>query len=53
MKETSFLFLTHFIPLVSFYTPKKISDFLMISGDIERNQGHEMGYYDLLIAFGL
>ena len=39
-------FLTHFMPLISFYTPwkhQKTSDFLMFSGGIERDQWDEMG----------
>ena len=39
--------LTHFMPLVSFYTAwkhQKTSGFLMFSGGIERDQWHEMGY---------
>ena len=38
--------LTHFMPLVSFYTPskhQKTSGFLTFSGGIERDQWHEMG----------
>ena len=37
--------LTHFIPLVSFYTPgkrQKTRGFLMFSGCIESDQWHEM-----------
>ena len=37
---------THFIPLVSFYTPwkhQKTRGFLMFSGGLERDQWHEMG----------
>ena len=40
------IFLAHFMPLVSFYTPRKrqkTKDFLMFSGGIERDQWHEMG----------
>ena len=42
-KETK---LTHFMPLVSFYTPskhQKTFGFLMFLGGIERGQWHEMG----------
>ena len=38
--------LSHFIPLVSFYTPwkhQRTSGLLMFSGCIEKNQRHEMG----------
>ena len=35
--------LTNFMPLASFYTPRKYRRFLMFSGGIERNQWHEMG----------
>ena len=38
--------LTYFMPLVSFYTSRKHQKtygFLMLSGDIEKEQGHEMG----------
>ena len=38
--------LTHFMPLISFYTPwkhQKTYGCLMFSGDIERDQWHEMG----------
>ena len=40
-----FSLLTHFMPLVSFYTPRKqkIRGFLMFSRVIERDQWHEMG----------
>ena len=40
--------LTHFIPLVSFYTPwkhRKAFGFVVFSGGIERDQLHEMGWY--------
>ena len=38
-------YLTHFMPLVAFYTPwkQKISGFLMLSKDIEKDYMHEMG----------
>ena len=42
---------THFMPLISFYTPwkhQKTSDLLMFLGGIERCQWHEMGYIFLL-----
>ena len=32
--------LNHFMPLISFYTPK---GFLMFSGSIERDQWHKIG----------
>ena len=38
--------LTHFMPLVTFYTPQKhhkTRDFLMFLGGIERDQWHEIG----------
>ena len=38
--------LTRFMPLISFYTPRKhqkTRGFLMFSGGIERDQWHEMG----------
>ena len=38
--------LTHFMPVISFYTPwkhQKTSGFLMFLGGIERDQLHEMG----------
>ena len=41
--------LTHFMQLVSFYTPWKheeTSGFLIFSGGIERDQWHEMGSYE-------
>ena len=41
-----FMYLTHFMALLSFYTPwkhKKPFSFLMFSGGIERYQWHEMG----------
>ena len=39
------IILTHFMPLISFYTPwkQKISGFLMVVGGIEKDQWHEMG----------
>ena len=39
-------YLTHFMPLGSFYTPgkyQKTRGFLMFSGGIETDQWHEMG----------
>ena len=42
--------LTHFMPLVSFYTPckhQKIKGFLMFSGNIERVQWLEIGERNL------
>ena len=38
-----FAVFTHFIPLVSFFTPKKTGGFLMFSGGKEGDQWHEMG----------
>ena len=41
------MFLTQYMPLVSFYTPwkhQKTKGFLMFPGVIERHQWHEMGY---------
>ena len=41
----------HFMPLISFYTPRKhqkTSDLLMFSGGIKRYQWHEMSYIFLL-----
>ena len=37
--------LTHVMPLISFYTPwkrQKTYGFMMISGGVERDQGHEV-----------
>ena len=41
----TFIHLTHFLPLVSFYAPskrKKTRGFLIFSGGIERDQRHKM-----------
>ena len=43
--------LTHFMPLVFLYTPRKhqkTSGFLIFSGGIERDQWHEIG---LVVSF--
>ena len=42
--------LTHFMPVVSYDTPRKqkTSGFLMFSGSIERDQWHEMDQVILL-----
>ena len=49
-----FMQLTHFMPLVSFYTfwkHQKTKGFLVFSGGIEREQWHEMGWTDFNFPF--
>ena len=45
-RESCKIFLTHFMPLISFDTPRKHQNtrgFLMFSWGIERDQWYEMG----------
>ena len=50
---TVFLYLTHFMPVLSFYTPWKHQEtfgFLMFSGGVESDQWHDMVWSQIIIG---